>query len=72
MPEKLKCVKFIESVMLDNLENRYYSDEKTEITLDGMIIKLVSKRSKKNVCSHLLNVISFEIDDGIKPAVKGK
>lgn len=57
--EKLKNVKFANSVRLNTVENHYYNHDRTDIYLDGIVVKLVDKNSQDVMCSSLMNVISF-------------
>ena len=71
--EKLKSVKFANSIRLNLVENHYYSTDRTEITLDGIVVKLVDRNSKDVIYSSLMNVISFvklEDQPEVKPAAR--
>lgn len=57
--EKLRDVKFFNSVRLSNVENFFYHSEKVDITLDGIIVTLTDKQTKDTICTTLMNVICF-------------
>lgn len=65
--EKLKNVKFANSVRLSNIENLYYTCERADISLDGIVVKLVDRNTQDTIYSSLMNVVCFvKLEDSSK------
>lgn len=53
-------VKLANSVKINNDEKTYCIDENFHITLDGIIVTIVERKSGKRNCTSLMNAISFD------------
>jgi hypothetical protein len=70
--EKLESVKFANSIRLNLVENHYFSDKRTHISLDGIVIRLEDINSKDVTYSSLMNVISFTKYEDLQPKKASK
>lgn len=68
--EKLKNVKFKESVSLDSKYHTFFNDLEHDLSVDGLIVRIQSHRTKEKICSTMMNVISFLVDESVKQVKK--
>ncbi len=58
--DKLTHVKMANAVKIGNDEQTYVYDEKFDITLEGIIIQIIERKSGKRNCTSLMNAVSFD------------
>lgn len=59
MADKLLNIKMANSVKIGNDEHTFVNSDFFDITLDGIIVKIVDKRSKRENNTSLMNAISW-------------